>query len=82
MAKKKKKSDLGPFGPKTKKKKKKTKAQVKAGKEATVKRIRIFSVIFVVVFVAAAVCVGFFYLEKYVKRVSPVAVRTGPLVSA
>ncbi|MBW8017896.1 MAG: hypothetical protein FVQ82_17130 [Planctomycetes bacterium] len=80
MAKKKKKTSLGLFGPKKKKKKKKTKAQAKAGKEATVKRIRIFSVIFVVVFAAAAVCGGFFYLEKYAKRVSPVALRTGQLV--
>jgi len=37
-------------------------------------------VIVAVVFAAAAVCVGFFYLEKYVKNISPVAQPTGPLV--
>jgi len=62
-----------------KKKKKKTKAQVRAAKEANRTRIWVFSAIFGVAFVAAAVCVGFFYLEKYVKRVSPVALRTGQL---
>jgi hypothetical protein len=78
LAKKKKKSGLGFFGPK-KKKKKRTKAQVKAAKEATFSRIRIFSAILGVVLVAAAVCTGFFYMEKYVHKVSPVARNTGPL---
>lgn len=80
MAKKKKKnktSGLAFWAPK--KKKKKTKAQVRAAKEANLTRVRTFSAIFGIVFVAAAVCVGFFYLEKYVKRVSPVALRTGQL---
>jgi len=80
LAKKKKKSGLGLFAPaKKKKKKKKTKAEMRAAREATFTRVRIFSVIFGVVLAAAAVCVGFFYLEKYVNKVSPVALSTGPL---
>lgn len=79
MAKKKKKtSGLAFWAPK--KKKKKTKAQIRAAKEANLNRIRIFLVTFAAALVSAAVCVGFFYLEKYVKRVSPVAQREGPLV--
>ena len=77
MAKKKKTSGLAFWAPK--KKKKKTKAQIRAAKEANLTRIRIFSAIFGIVLAAAVVCVGFFYLEKYVKRVSPVAQGTGPL---
>jgi hypothetical protein len=75
--KKKKKSGFAFWAPK--KKRKKTKAQVRAAKEATFTRIRIFSAILGVVFVLAAVCVGFFYMEKYVGKVSPVAKQTGKL---
>jgi hypothetical protein len=65
--KKKKKSGFAFWAPK--KKRKKTKAQVRAAKEATFTRIRIFSAILGVVFVLSAVCVGFFYMEKYVVKV-------------
>jgi hypothetical protein len=78
LAKKKKKSNLGFFGPK-KKKKKRTKAEIRAAKEATFTRIRIFSGIIAVVLVAAAVCSAFFYMEKYVHKVAPIARPTGPL---
>ncbi|MCF7955902.1 MAG: hypothetical protein K9M75_08885 [Phycisphaerae bacterium] len=79
MAKKKKKTTSGLAFWAPKKKKTKTKAQVRAAKEATRTRVRVFSAIFGVVLAAAGVCVGFFYLEKYVKKISPVAFKTGQL---
>lgn len=75
---KKKKSASGFFGSK-KKKKKLTKIQIREAKEATFTRIRIFTAILGTVLVAAAICAGFFYMEKYVHKVSPIARKTGLL---
>lgn len=84
MAKSKKKNSslFGIFSSGRKKKKRKTKAQALAEKQASVARIKMFSVIFAAVFTAAGVCIGFFYLDKYVHKSSPVAIESGPLVIA
>lgn len=52
---------------------------MRAAKEVTFKRIRIFSVALITAIVALAIGAGFFYMEKYVDKVSPIARSTGPL---
>ncbi|MCK5001157.1 MAG: hypothetical protein KAS23_16550 [Anaerohalosphaera sp.] len=80
MAKKKKKKSGFPFfnfGPTTKKKQ--TKAQKKAARERLSHRLLITVIIVVVCGIFAGIGFGFYFLEKYVKDVSPVAQATGPL---
>lgn len=62
-----------------KKKKKKTKAQIREAKAATLSQVRIFSAILGTIVIAAAICTGFFYMERSVLKASPIARNTGPL---
>ena len=63
------------FGASLRKKRKPT----KAGKAVTAARNRIIFYVLAIACVLGAIGAGFFYLEKYVKAVSPVAAKFGPI---